>query len=150
MYKIYLIHPITGLGYEEVHNYYTDMSVLLEMYGYKVIHPMTGKGYLRNEREFKPGGYTFPASTDHAIFSRDRWMVKTADVVYADLTGAKGVSIGSVMELAIAFELGKHVIVVMEDENPHHHAFVREASHVIFSDPKEGLDYLKKLASGSF
>jgi hypothetical protein len=149
--KIYLVHPISGLSYDEVVNYYTEkIKFCRDFLGLEVLCPMTGKNYLRNDPALRSHGYDkYPASTNHAIFSRDKWMVQTADIIYASFIGAKNVSIGSMMELAWASHFGKHTIVVMEPNNIHQHAFVLEAAQVIFNVEKDADEYLEKLVRGS-
>lgn len=144
--KIYLAHPISGLSGEEVVKYFANARDTVREMGYEPLQPMTGKGELRTEREFKSVGYGTPVSTNHAIFERDNWMIRQADVVYVDLFGCSAISIGCTMELAAAAALGKHTVVVMEDTNPHRHAFVIEASDIIFETPNAALEYLESLA----
>lgn len=148
--KIYLARPISGLSYDEIFGYYEDVSLTLSGFGYTILHPMTAKGILRNEVEFKASGYDNPVSSNHAIVERDKWMVTQADVVYANLEEAKAISIGCVTELAWAQILGKHTVVVMEEGNPHQHAFVIEAADIIFGTRHEGIDYLEKLIKGGW
>ena len=145
-YKIYLAGPISGQGYEGVVGRYKELIEGLD--DYDVLCPMQGKQYLRTELEFKAHGYNqHPASTNHGIIERDHWMVSQADVVLADLTPAGGrVSIGTMMELAWAYHLGKHTIVVMEEGNIHQHAFVLEAADMIFTALDDALSYLHDLA----
>jgi hypothetical protein len=146
--KIYLARSISGQTYKDVVAYYKKTSKQLERAGYEILHPMTGKGILRNERQFKSVGYDHPCSTNHAIFSRDKWMVYQSDVVYVNLCNTEIVSIGSVSEMAIANTLNKHVVVSMESENIHHHAFVLEMASVIWKSHNEAMDYLVKLIKG--
>lgn len=146
--NIYLAHPISGLSYNEVMDYYEGMKNRLRRLGYEVLQPMTGKGYLRNELEFKSHGYTgLPASTNHAILERDNWMVRLADVVLVDLWGADKVSIGCMMELAWAHDHHKHTVVVMGLNNVHRHAFVLEAADTIFETRWDAMVYLELLAN---
>lgn len=144
--KIYLAHPISGLGFDEVVTYYEDLRGRLTARGYDVLQPMTGKGYLRTEICFRGLGDGHPQSTNHAIVERDNWMVHQADVVLVDLTGAKAVSIGCMMELAWSHELRRHTIVVLTEENVHWHAFVLECADIVLASLAEAVEYLTKLA----
>jgi len=144
--KIYLAHPISGLSYDEVAGYYDALEAYLHSIGHEVLTPMRGKEYLRTERQFRAQGYDNPVSTNHAIRKRDRWMVGESDIVHVDLTGAKEVSMGCVTELTWGEELHKHVILVMEKENVHRHAFILEAADIIFETLDESKAYLAKLA----
>jgi len=149
--SIYCVHPISGLSADDVFTYYTDIKNRLSE-NYNVMIPMTGKASLRCELEFRGEGYQDnPLTTNHAIFERDRWMVTQSDVIYANLKGATDrVSIGSMFELAWASYLGKYVVLVMDKESIHRHAFVMEAADVIFEDEETAEAYLEKLADGTF
>lgn len=142
---IYAAHPINGLSYQEVTDYYSHL--IDDLHGFHhIIHPMMGKDYLRTAKELRSVGYEgLPPSTNHAIKERDQWMVKKADIVFVDLTGAKGISIGCVMELAWADLLGKHTVVVLDKEGYHKHAFVLECADVLFDTHDEAIEYLKKI-----
>lgn len=141
--KIYLAGSISGQSGEAVISYFQETSSRLDAMGFEVIHPMIGKGYFRNEIKFKAEGYTHkPMSTNHAIIERDRWMVTMCDILYCNLSMAKIVSIGSMMELAWAHQLGKHSIVCMQPDNIHRHAFVLEAADVIFETHQDVIEYL--------
>jgi len=140
--NIYLAHPISGLKAVDVFNYYDDMYAKLKDVGYRVLTPMYGKDHLRCEKEFRASGYKFPCTTNHALFNRDKWMVEQADVVYANLMSAPQVSIGTMMELAWASHMRKHVIVSMPVECVHAHAFVFEAASVVYNTHEDALDYL--------
>lgn len=147
--KVYIAHPISGSSYDQVTDRYQDVVEKLQQMGYIVYRPLTGKGYLRDEIELKLRGYHQPASTDQAIVRRDFWRVSQSDIVFADLSGATRVSIGAMMEMAVARCQGKHVVLVIEEElNPHHHAFVRQCADIFFTDHKEAMTYLEKLIGG--
>lgn len=148
-YTVYCAHPISGMTWDEVFNYYEDIKSVLNKMGFNVLHPMTGKSSIRTEinERFKPAGYSSKKNkiaSNHAIFERDKWMVQNCDILYLDLSNNNGTpSIGCMMELAWASLLGKYVVTVMPEEDTHRHAFVIEASDVIFEDKQEALDYLE-------
>jgi hypothetical protein len=73
-------------------------------------------------------------------------MVTESNVVFINLLGAKRVSIGCCMEMAWAHMLGKHTVLVMEEGNIHHHAFVLECADIVLPDYEEAIDYLIGLA----
>lgn len=147
---IYLAHPITGLSYDAVAEYYQEKYDHLNRFGYTVLFPMVAKKYLKESAQ---GGkikaeqeeLAAPLSTDRAIIGRDRWMVTQADVVYINLEGAKEISIGSCMELGWGYDRRKHTITTMEKKNIHRHAFVNQASDVIFENDKQATKYLEDL-----
>ena len=145
--KIYLGFRISGSSYEAVTKYVSNVQEELDSCGYTVMHPMTGKESLRTETQFKAHGYAgIPQATNHAIFERDIWMVRQCDVFYLNLMDAdERVSIGGVMELAVAAALGEHTVVSMGAENIHQHAFVLEAADVIYETHEEAMKYLERL-----
>lgn len=144
--KICFARPITGLSYDEVAGSYDSTKDNLLKMGYEHVYfAFTGKSYLKDETSFMASGYKHSLSTDHAITLRDRWMVKQSDVFFLNLLGTTKVSIGCMMELAWAFDNGKHVVTLMEENNIHSHAFVIESSHVIYRTEDEAMRYLWKL-----
>lgn len=143
--KIYLAGPITGFTVEEVITNITSHASRLSIMGYDVLHPFIGScGVSIINGPLQPYGYT-GISSDHSIFCRDKWCVLQADIIIVNLIGAKRVSIGSMMELAWASDHNKHTIVVIEDNNMHQHAFVKEAADLIFTELDSAFDYLEKL-----
>jgi len=148
--KIYMVHPISGLSAETVFNYYKKNQKRLEAFGYQVLTPMYGKGFLRCEKEFRSSDYKNPCTTNHAIFDRDHWMVEQADVLYANLSLANMVSIGSMMELAWGKHLHKHIVLTLPEINVHRHAFVLEAASVIYTEHEESMEYLRMLVQGEY
>ena len=148
--KIYLAGPISGQSYDQVVSKIHSIRKHLEKFGYTVFHPMTGKGNLRTEIKFKSVGYDgIPASSNHAIYERDQWMVRQCDVILADLSNSTRVSIGTMFELAWAAILGKHSLVVLDADNIHDHAFVLEAADIVFPSLKQAIDYLEILSEGA-
>lgn len=146
---IYLAGPISGKGYDEVVNYFLTTKKTLEDVGYSVLHPMSGKANLRNEIEFKAEGYSNPTSTNRAIRGRDHWMVEACNIIYINfLQSGNRVSIGSVCEIAWASEMGKHIVVSMQSDNIHRHAFLLDMADIIFETYEEAIAYLTKLRSG--
>lgn len=145
--KIYTASSINGLDYETVISNYEYLYETLTGYGYSVLHPLIGKEYLRNEKKFKATGYNnSPTSTNKAIVSRDKLCIRQSNIVLSDLTkGQDLVSIGTVSEIALANELNKHTVTVMQEDNIHRHAFVIENSDLIFEYMDDALDYLRDL-----
>jgi len=147
--KIYLAGPITGLTGEEVISRYEEKIAILSDYGYEVYQPMLGKMNMRTEEQFRSGGYDHPVANDHAIFERDHWMVSSVDVVLADLSNSGSrISIGTMMELAWASHMSKHIVAVMQNDNVHNHAFVRQAATIIFPAIEDAYNYLIELSQG--
>lgn len=147
--KVYCCRPMAGHSYSDIAYHYNNLKDIFDDVGIEMLNPMCGKSYLKNEKEFRSTGYTQPLSTNHAIFTRDRWMVKQSDVVFVNLLGCKKVSIGSMFEMAWAVADGKHIVLVIDkNDNIHEHAFVLESAHVIYHEENEAIDYLITLNKG--
>jgi len=146
--KIYLARPFTGHSYKEVAAYYKKCSKELTKYGYQILNPLTCKNFLKNEKSLKSGYFNHPAITPHAIFRRDKWMVKQADIVYANLLSSTKVSIGVCFELAWANTYHKHTILAINQNNVYNHAFLIEAADMTFTKHEEVIKYLKELTRG--
>ena len=149
--RLYCAGPISGVEKGKVMEYWDSAKKKFSEMGYEVFNPMTGKDEFRNDlptEVFKPAGYNGkgnPVTTDHGITHSDLWMVGMVDIVYANLYHAKTVSIGTVSEIAWGKAFGKNVIVVMEEGNPHQHAFIHENATVVFPTPEEAEHYLSIL-----
>jgi len=146
--KVYVGLPISGRSYDDVVLEIKTKRNFLNDLGYTVLTPMDGKSYLRNELKFKSYDYRYPTSTNHAIFERDCWMVaEQADIVFMDFTNSGDTAcIGGIMELAIASYARKHTVCVIPIGNIHNHAFVLEASDVVFESTDYAIEYFIKLA----
>lgn len=147
-YKIYLAHPISGMNPNDIFDYYITLKQRLEIMFYQVMHPMTGKGYLRTEKSLRKEGYSNPVSTNHAINTRDLWMVRQADIVLVDLTGTTEPSIGCIIETAAAHVMRKHIVAVIPDGNVHEHGMLLDCIDIRFYDLPSAEEYLEKLISG--
>ena len=148
--KIYLAGSISGQSYEDVVNLINEKRKTLQAMGYEILNPMAAKKAIRTEIKLRPKGYGNPESTNHAIFGRDRWMVSQADILLVDLRNTpERVSIGSCFEMAWGSMLNKHIVLVMEEESVHQHAFVLEAADIIFETLEDAFDYLAEMQLGT-
>jgi phage FluMu gp28-like protein len=148
MMKIYIGGRISGMSYEDCSRYFNDTKETLQNMGYFVYSPMTAKASLRNETVLRATDYKSPVSTNHAIVERDRWCVEQADVFYLNLMATQEdrfVSIGGMMELAWAHQLGRHTVIALPENNVHRHAFVLEAADVVFTNHEQCMVYLNHL-----
>ena len=145
--KVYTAGSISGKTLPQVLEYFSNLQKELESYGYGVLNPMSGKAEIRvNEKYLPPRGLSSPTSTDRAIIGRDRWMVGQSDIVYVNLESSDIVSIGTMFEMAWAYELRKHIVTVIPQKNIHEHAFPLMATDIRFETSGEALAYLKNLA----
>lgn len=144
--KIYCAHAISGRSKSEIVDYYKKVVNELREQGYDVYHPIVEVNYIRNDISEKDQPKVIsPTVTNHSIKERDKWMVRQCDVIFCDLTGTNKVSIGCVAEIAWADAWGKHVVVAMEKDNLHRHAFIEEIATVVFDTYDNSMDYLDDL-----
>lgn len=141
--KLYLAGPMTGLTLEESAEWRIAAADRLEPL-YECFSPLRGKSYLKGQTHKSDGPER--AGGDKGIFRRDRWDVRTSDVVLANFVGSTSISIGTLFEIAWANALEKFVIVVMEPTNLHQHAFVRQAASIVVSNMDEAVAFLEMLA----
>ena len=142
--KIYCCAAISGRDYDEVVGYYEQLRSDLTAYGLEPMIPMVRKDH---DNTMPAHGQYAPESSDKAITNRDKWMVKSSDIVYANLLGAKHVSIGTCMELAWAYDSGRHIILAMEKHgNLHQHAFINTMADVVYDKHIDAMHYIRALA----
>lgn len=110
---------------------------------------MRGKRYLDIPgKAIENDPYTFPLSTDRAINSRDRFDTLRATAVLVNLLGASRVSIGTVMEIAWAYDHKIPVVVAMEPEgNLHDHPMIRDSISIRVASLEEAIEAVTALVS---
>ena len=150
---IYCIGSISGLSYKQAVDNFVKREKELIKYGFDVLIPLLDFENLRNEIELKAHGYDDkPLSTNRAIVGRDRWLVKQADIIFADFslldntednTIKNRISIGSCFEMAWGFDTGKHVVTVMGKNNVHQHSFILSCSDVVFETLDDAYKYFR-------
>ncbi len=140
---VYLAGPVSFLSGKEALSWrqYVERLNDANEWGFKLLNPLRGKEDILGDSSLLPHGYDGLAA-DQVIYRMCHWDVHRCDVVLCNLVGAEKVSIGSCMELAWAHQAGKYVITCIEDDNPHAHSFVYQASSVILPTLVAGLDYL--------
>lgn len=143
MKKVYLAGPITGCNWGESENWRDEVARLAVLSGafkdVEFFSPLRGKDYLKGEAEIKDSYGQHQMSTAKSIMLRDSYDVRTADALIVNFMGAKRVSIGTVMEVAWAYERRIPVIALMEPAvtsvtgveasqgNIHEHSMLNEA-----------------------
>ncbi len=145
--KIYLVHPINGEKYENIQEYYNEIVPSLKGWGYHPLCPLLDIELIRTSKEERANCNKNPESTNQAITHRDKWLVEQCDMVYANLTESSRVSIGSMFELAWAYDKGKHIVISLPEDNIHNHAFVLASSDVRFTTHDDAMNYLEMLSN---
>lgn len=137
-FLLYCAGPITGVSYDESTDWREYVASKLPPH-IKAVSPMRGKKYLANEKNVKDSYEEHPLSCQKGITCCDRMDVMRCDMILVNFLGADKVSIGSVMEVAWADAWRKPIVVVMEKDNVHSHAMLREVSGFIVSSLDEAI-----------
>lgn len=126
-YLIYLAGPITGLSFDGCVDWREKVCEMLPT-AIVGLSPMRGKHFLSNETEIKYSYEDTPLACARGIMTRDFNDCCRCDVVIANFLGAEKVSVGTVMEIAWAYNRRIPVIAVIEKTgNPHDHPMMSEA-----------------------
>lgn len=130
-HRIYLSGPIAGLTFAESTQWRYDVFEELAEFA-EILDPMRD---VQGDETIIPNGLgiEFQSTadqsmmTDRGILKRDYNDTITSTILFVNLLGAKKASIGTVAEIAWAFQADIPVIVIMEETgNPHDHPFIRE------------------------
>jgi len=146
MFKVYISGPMTGIPYNIVYDRFKKRSVDLKVMGYSVINPFDSE-YLNSEVDVSElASLNDAVINEHSIFFKDKWMVSQCDILFADLSYSDTqISIGTIMEIAMANVLNKLIILILPKDNIHNHGFVHSASTYIFEDIESSMKFMKTL-----
>jgi len=123
MKTVYLAGSINGLIFKEATQWRETLGTSLTKYGYNVLSPtryLNSLEYLSTEILNDANLTTNPLY----ILRRDRWDIKHSDIIIAKVdTLGHLPMIGTLLELGMALELGKRVILVGLPPKFYHHPF---------------------------
>lgn len=157
--KVYLAGPITGTSWAESETWRDDikqLALLDPRYSdIEFFSPLRGKEYIKDNPEIKDSYPEYQFSTSKCIMLRDFYDVQKADALIVYLRGAKKVSIGTVMEVAWAYQRRIPVVAIVDpyverktgDQGPvvqniHEHAMLNEAFWYRFNNIQDALHSL--------
>lgn len=148
---VYLSGPITGLDYQNA-RFGWRQEVAEALYfassDIKVLSPMRHEAHLAEIGTIDTHYPEHFFSKAKVIVEKDRLDIKRSDIILVNVLGAKRVSIGTVSEIAMAYEQGKQIVLVMEDEgNPHEHPFVTELVSLRLNNLDDAVAAIKSLLS---
>jgi nucleoside 2-deoxyribosyltransferase len=148
-HKVYLAGPISGLDYEGCTDWRDEAIRKLAAVGIVGASPMRAKHALKNVGILPPvtTGIKNPLATHKGIMSRDHHDTITADALLINLKGATRVSIGTMMELAWAYDHHIPTVVIIEADgsNLHEHGMVDEAIKFRAESLDEALHYIETI-----
>lgn len=134
MKTVYLAGPITGLEAKEAAGGWRAIAEeYFKALGVKTLNPMRGQSDMTGILQPTDEDYGIHA-TNRNVLRNDFFDVQSADVVLANVTGAKRVSVGTTIEIAWCWALHKPCILCIEpdagvnspDRNLHEHAMLIE------------------------
>lgn len=146
MYLVYAAGPIKGTTFAACTTWRRELRDELRPLGIEVISPMRFKDFL--DREGRLGlevRSNHQLCLDKGIWTRDTFDVGRCDVLFANLLGTTEVSIGTVAEIAIAGFIRTPIVLAMEPDNIHRHAFVTEPAGYWVHDYREGVEIIKAI-----
>jgi nucleoside 2-deoxyribosyltransferase len=148
-YKAYLAGPVTGLSYEAATEWRQYARKILAYLNIDAMDPMRGQEYLAGSENMSDSYEGLPMSTQRAIMAKSYNDAVTANILIVNFLGATRVSIGTVMEMAWAYEKRIPVICIMEAEgNPHDHSMVRDATNFRVASIDEALKVADVMLNG--
>lgn len=129
-YLIYLSGPITGETYEGCSDWRIEASKKIAQLSngeVKTLSPLRGKQGLESKQTVLKQFYTEnPLTTPHNIMGRDYNDTVRSDLVLVNLKGSQRVSIGTVMEVAWAYQSRVPVIIIDDKDGIHNHIMLYE------------------------
>lgn len=148
--SVYLSGPIAGETYYNARYGWREDAARGFKPGIKALSPMRHEGHLAEVK----GALSSAEQVDHffsgarVIVEKDRLDIKRSDIVLVVLLGATRVSIGTVSEIGMAYEAGKTIILVMEDEgNIHDHPFVTQPAALRLNNLDDAIYAINQLLS---
>ena len=152
--SIYLAGPITGLHYSDSIGWRDRAAAAFKDSGIVCFSPLRAKSYLRPtngdpnlmQDVIKDTYEEHVLSSQRGIFGRDYHDATKRDLIFVNLLGADRISIGTVMEMAWAFQANVPIVLVMEKTGyPHEHAMLNMTSYFRVDDFEEGIHIAKTI-----
>ena len=150
-YKVYLAGSIRGLNYNEATEWREKVKIELSKYGIDGYSPMRAKSYLKPINDvgvdrLKDSYAEHPLSTMKAIVCRDFLDCTKSNLIIVYLKGAKEVSMGTIMEIAWAYQARVPIVLVMEKAgNIHEHGMITQCCDFRVETLDEAIEIVKAI-----
>lgn len=143
--RIYLAGTIAGKTFDDANEWRKHVESFIKNNSINVdtINPLRGKQHIQKKNELitKFEYAKYPVSSQKGIVRRDFNDVTNSDCLLVNLLTSESASIGTLMEIAWAYQLRIPVVLLMEKEgNPNDHLFVRECVTYQTESMGEALD----------
>lgn len=146
--RVYLAGPMAGLTLEEAREWRFAITCQLDR-TFEFLDPCRNKESLSTtvydgvlDKHGNPEHFMCDGKT---VFERDTHDIARSDALLVNFLGSKQVSVGTIMELGMAYCGGIPVVVVMDDGNIHDHLFTRQVALTVVPDIDQGLRVLRSL-----
>lgn len=133
---VYLSGPMIGYSLKEVTDWRTHAEEKLNNDSVKCLVPT---------RSWKSND--LPKETDKWINRRDYFDCTRASALLVNFVGMKHISIGTVMEIAWAYQAQIPVILIAEPNGPQNHPMLKDSITHEVSTLDEGIAFVKELLS---
>lgn len=149
MFVIYLCGPMTGKTPEDASAWRDYTRDELEPLGFRTTSPLRVEStFLAPKKKIPVDAFDekheIPELRPTAIYQRDMFDVRNADLILANMSDAKIASLGSSHELGYADALRKMIILVAQPGNIYReHPIVAQASGLLFGTLEPALAYIK-------
>jgi nucleoside 2-deoxyribosyltransferase len=144
--SVYLAGPILGGSYDDSVGWREHATAQLapEIVTYS---PMRWKDHLKGESELKDASLhrDDPILSPKGIVARDRFDVRRASILLVNFLASRRVSIGTCVEFGWADAWRKPIVMVIDRDNGHDHAFLRELAGFIVEDVDAGIQVCRAL-----
>lgn len=145
--RCYLAGPISGVGWKAAASWRRLAAERLAQYGIEAIDPLRHTEMLSGEKALKSAYPEWLWTQERAIVHRSFYDVRRSQVVLANVLGARERSVGTIAEVAVAYEHHIPVVLVVEEGNPHGHPFLLELVTVVTESLDEAIEAVWRLFS---
>ena len=114
---VYLAGPMKGLTVDNANEWRTVTKNFCYDHNIETVSPLRGRSSLVDKEVMRTHYDGDPLLTQSAITRRDYFDVRRSDAVFVNFMDSKTVSIGTIAEIAWAWQLQKPVIVIMEKDS---------------------------------
>lgn len=145
---VYLAGPIRGLSYAQTVAWRDTVEEELKHVGITTLSPMRYKERLKgiDNLQCHEYGEGDPLTTMDGIFARDHFDVKRSDLILVNFISMNEVSVGTIMEIAWAYEMQKPVVLMIDKEsNLLNHPFIINTCPFIVFSLEDGIAVTKEI-----
>jgi|GEM_PF-3423886 len=136
--KVYLAGPMAGMDRETMLGWRLTVTEALKPA--EVVNPLRGFiDRIGADGQMIAGHEHDVLRQSHALTARDLWDVMRSDLVFVDFSGATRVSIGTILEIGVAWAYRTPIIIVMDQAGLHVHPMIREMAMYVVPTLSEAI-----------